>query len=477
MAIPRIFGTETEYGYTLLHPARAVERRDVLLYMNKKAPELAPSASASDGRGIFLASGGRWYLDWTASADKPEFATAECSHPNGLLRSVKDGDAFMERLGAEVEREFGGEMLFSKTNVDYLSGNTWGGHESYMIRRGCEFVRGLTPFLASRMVVCGSGGFDSGGCGTEYVLSSRVPHIKLLTGYDTQHDRPLINTRDESHGRAKDQRIHLILGEGLMGDTSNFLRAATTAMVVGLIEAGVKPEKGAELKDPLEAMRAYARDVRCEVTAESRRGRGLRAIDVQRHYLGKARENLEKLPVWAADACRLWGEVLEGLETGREQETPRLDWVIRRHFLGSYLRRRGLGWEDLEQGREMTGFGEIRAELQELDTRFGQVGARGIFAELDGRGLLRHRIEESDYADEPATTRARLRGAAIREACRNGSAGKMSVEWTHVMDYDGGRMYDLADPWGEDAAWVQGDPEAGRRKWRFLERFERQGLR
>ena len=139
MPVVRVFGLETEYGFTHL-PCNGAEgsRADVLGHIERISHQIAPCVPSADGRGIFLASGGRFYLDWMNASAKPEFATAECADPMALLNQVMVGDAFVDEIARRVEREIGGDMIFSKTNVDYASGNTWGCHESYLIRRGFE---------------------------------------------------------------------------------------------------------------------------------------------------------------------------------------------------------------------------------------------------------------------------------------------------------------------------------------------------
>ncbi len=47
--------------------------------------------------------------------------------------------------------------------------------------------------------------------------------------------------------------------------------------------------------------------------------------------------------------------------------------------LGGVLGKEGLSWEDIER------FFNLRDEFYPIDTRFGQIGPRGIFTELDRR--------------------------------------------------------------------------------------------
>jgi proteasome accessory factor A len=385
-----------------------------------------------------------------------------------LVRAVQAGDAFMQQLARRVEQSAGGEMLFSKTNVDYASPNTWGAHESYMIQRGHDFQKGLVPFLCSR-VIFGSGGFNNLSQGLEFVLSSRVPHIQRISGPDSQVcRRPIIHTRDESHGRTSDQRIHLILGEGLMGETGNLLKVATTALVVGLIEAERDPGSGVALKNPLGALRRFGADPCCEAVAKTEAGRSVRAIDIQRHYLKLAGDHLSCLPVWAKPVCALWQDVLDGLESGEEQKTLRLDWVIRRHLFTNYLRNRGLTWEALSDPDSLPNFSAIRSELFELDTKLGCVGEGGVFHMLDEQGCLRHRLQVDGIPREPAATRAVVRGAEIQKVWDKGTRDRVTADWTFLYDSQDDLELNLYNPFESSAEWRPGqkaEATSGERGW------------
>ncbi|MBI4908692.1 MAG: proteasome accessory factor PafA2 family protein [Acidobacteria bacterium] len=444
-----------------MRPPRLFDRPDILRAIDRLSAQIEPCVNAADGRGIFLASGGRFYLDWTDIADKPETGTAECGDPAHLLHQVKEGDIFMRRLAALVEQEIGGEMMFTETNVDYASGNTWGCHESYLVARGTDFCAGLVPFLCSRVIYTGSGGWNNQSKGLEFLLSPRVSHLHKVFGHDTQRSKPIVNLRDESHARQDDQRIHLILGEGLHSETSILLKSATTALVVALIELGLDPGSAVALKNPLSAIRDFASDPSCTAVASTEQGPGMRAIDIQRHYLQLAGDHLADLPVWAESVCRLWKEVLDRLESGEEQASPRLDWVIRRNVYTSFLQRRGFSWDTIHSGAALSSEeGQaVRSELFELDTRFGAVSGKTVlFQSLDTQGVLQHRIS-GWIPREETVTRAKLRGSIIRDAHEQGNRRRIVADWSYLRDQEG-RVLDLKDPFTVNAEW---QIEPGRR--------------
>lgn len=452
MAAPRVFGVETEFGFTHLPQDRSeTPRQDLLQRMERLSTEIAPCVAALGGCGIFLADGGRFYLDWMNGSAKPEFATAECADPMELVKRVQEGDAFLSRLAERIEKEIGGDMLFSKTNVDHASGNSWGCHENQLIRRGFDLAKNLIPFLCTRQILSGSGGFDSGN-GLRFVLSTRARFIRMITGRDTLVRRAILDTRDESHARPFEQRIHLIIGEGLHGECSNLLSCATTGLVVGLIEAGVEPGDGVAIRSPLAAIRRFSRDPACQVAVRTSSGSRVRAIDVQRHYLRQAGDHLSKLPVWAEAVCNLWKEVLDGLESGAEQRRLRLDWVIRRHVFENYLKKFGYALDTLP-GVETAGGLQIQHGLCELDTKFGRVGPKGIFQMLDARGCLQHRIDWKATPRESVATRAVLRGRQIADAYKSGRTNTVLADWDCLYDEANGQQMDLSDPFETCATW------------------------
>jgi hypothetical protein len=119
----------------------------------------------------------------------------------------------------------------------------------------------------------------------------------------------------------------------------------------------------------------------------------------------------------------------------------------------SILAAEGLAWNDLER------FLSLRDEFYQIDTRFGQLGPRGIFSEMDRRGVLDHKVDAVDSVEEamrqpPAVGRARLRGEAVR---RLSGQGRAACDWMSVLAPDGSRL-DLRDPFAAADSWVAPQP-------------------
>jgi proteasome accessory factor A len=460
MPVPRLFGAETEYAVSHLPGAGSpVERALLVRALTEWAATEVPNLPAYDGRGMFLANGGRLYVDLTGH---PEYATAECTSPAELVEKLQESDRTMAMLADRLAGRDGGEVFLTKTNVDYISQAAWGCHESYHIARGCEADVHLIPFLVSRQIYAGSGGWNNLTDRLEFVLSPRVPHFQRVSSAESTHSRGILHTRDESCGRSEDRRLHVIVGEALFSETAMLLKAGATAIVVGLIEAGREPGNGVSLRNPLAAMRRFSLDPECKAAVGTECGRRMTAVEIQRHYLEHARRNLSALPVWAPDVCRLWQEVFDGLESGAEQKRLRLDWVIRRHLFARRLAAHGWTWEDApEREAHGSGYDAVRFEIYELDTKFGRPGRGGIFHSLEEAGVLEHRIGRAAIAAEPAHSRAHLRGRMILECFDAGRRRDVYADWTFLLDHKRGLTLDLRDPFHCEETWKPG--EGGRR--------------
>ncbi len=154
----------------------------------------------------------------------------------------KAGERVMEAAARHASSVPGAPRLqLYKNNVDG-KGASYGTHENYLCSRETPFasiVTGLTPFFASRQVICGSGRVGLGQSGDEagFQLSQRSDYIEVEVGLETTLKRGIINTRDEPHADAdKYRRLHVIIGDANLAEMSTYLKVGTTALVLDLIE-------------------------------------------------------------------------------------------------------------------------------------------------------------------------------------------------------------------------------------------------
>ena len=94
----------------------------------------------------------------------------------------------------------------------------------------------------SRQVITGSGRVGIGASGDDpgFQLSQRADYIEVEVGLETTLKRGIINTRDEPHADAdKYRRLHVIIGDANLAETSTYLKFGTTSLVLDLIEEGM----------------------------------------------------------------------------------------------------------------------------------------------------------------------------------------------------------------------------------------------
>jgi len=517
----RLFGLETEYAFSAFDADRnELDRGGALARMLQIAENELPHLPDGTLGGVFLQNGARLYVDY---GHHPEFSTPECANPWDAVRYLHAGERLLTRLATELEKEPEvAETVMLRTNVDYFaSGATWGAHESYMyLHPRPDLAAQMIPHLVSRIVYTGAGGFDSlAPCGACFTLSPRVWHLKHTVSDESTHSRGIFHTKNEPLAGSAYNRMHILCGESLCSEIANWLKVGVTAVVVALIDGGESPGDAVRPRNPLEAMRTFARDPTCRATVPLQKGSQVTALTIQRHYLELAEARLGEsfMPPFAESVCREWRAMLERLEGAPDSVATTLDWAIKYALYTERARRRGTDWTSLETWSDVvrrlaavigiapfmegevpmeliTGgssparslarrlarslrahgmswdglvpFLRLRHDLCEIDARFGQLGERGIFDALDRAGALAHRVPGVDDLEQameipPAVGRARRRGELVRELA--GDPSRYMCEWRAVWDCKESRRLDMSDPFAPAAEWgplpqIEGEP-------------------
>ena len=461
------------------------------------------------GTRLFLANGSLLYVD---CGSHPEVATPECTTPWEAVAHLRAAERTLAEVALDVGRASRlGEVRIARCNVDYLGTTTWGCHESYLCRRPVgEYVAPLVPHLVSRIVYTGSGGFDPRSEGLAFSLSPRVRYLMDVVSPSSMGGRGIFHTKDEPLSGAY-HRLHVLAGDSACSELATWLKVASTALIVACVDAGVELG-GLAPADPLAAMRRFAADPLCRATVETGGPIAAQttAIQIQRRYLQavRAHAGTRALPDWAPEVCARWGQVLDLLETSPAALGATLDWPLKWRLFTDRLARRGHTWEsvrvwtwtlstlrscggqDLETSphgidqRAVQRFGRIgprarravdcltrrlarhgltwsglddflalRAELRALDVRFGVLD-KGVFAELDRTGVLRHRVTAEDevraaQTNPPARGRARIRGECV--ARLSGQRGAYLCDWQGISGPE--RFLDLSDPLETQERW------------------------
>ncbi len=421
----RIYGLETEYGLTCSHEGRRTLGPDeAARYLFRRI--VARSRSSN----VFMENGARLYLD---VGNHPEYATAECDTLPDLLAQDKAGDLVMGELVEQAQRRMAddgveGSIYLFKNNLD-SAGNSYGCHENYLLARDGDLARlteALTPFLLTRQLICGAGKVSVSVSGdAEYLLSQRADVMWEASSSATTRSRPMINTRDEPHADAElYRRLHVIVGDSNMSETTTMLKVGSTDLVLRALEAGATPPD-VRPASQTRAIRAVARDLTGRVPLATTSGRPASALDVQRQYRDLAGDHLARYGAarpWDEDVLALWTKVLDALAAGDlDPIATDIDWVIKQRVIGRYAERHGLELGDPRIVR-------LELSYHDIDPQ------RGLFFRLQRAGAASRVLTDEAIAQArrtaPATTRAHLRGQFVTVARQHGR--DFTVDWSHL---------------------------------------------
>jgi proteasome accessory factor A len=375
---------------------------------------------------VFLENGARLYLD---VGSHPEYATPECDDIRELVAHDKAGERILESLVNAAEtrlREEGiaGQVYLFKNNTD-SAGNSYGCHENYLVSRFGEFgklAEILIPFLVSRQVFTGAGKVLQTARGALFCLSQRAEHIWEGVSSATTRSRPIINTRDEPHADAeKFRRLHVIVGDSNMSEWTTWIKIATTAVLLRMLEEGVVM-RDLTIENPIRAIREVSHDITCRRKVRLANGREASAIELQWEYLSRAARYVERRDDPAMkEAVTAWEECLVALEDDFMVLQDRVDWVMKYRLIEAY--------------RAKHGFGMGHPKLALMDLAYHDVSKRrGLYYMLErndlaARYVTDEEVETAKY-EPPQTTRAKLRGEFIRAAKKR--RRDYTVDWVHL---------------------------------------------
>ncbi|GAA1722947.1 proteasome accessory factor A [Dietzia kunjamensis subsp. schimae] len=440
--IRRIVGIETEFGITSVggDGARSLGADEIARYFFRPVVQRWRSSN------VFLENGSRLYLD---VGSHPEYATAECDGLRQLVAHDRAGERIVDDLALQAEQALAAEgidvnVYLFKNNTDSV-GNSYGCHENYLLDRATQvrsIATTLLPFLVSRQLLCGAGkilpGTPAGvGLGeTEeptFCFSQRAEHMWDGVSSATTRSRPLINTRDEPHADStRFRRMHVIVGDSNMIETTTLLKIASTRLVLEMLEAGVELRPMA-VAHPVRAIREISRDLTGTRPVAMTDGTTMTALEIQREFLAAVQRYLDS-GGWERDdrpdierCVALWERVLDAVESGdHESIAADIDWAAKLRLIRQVQAKTGV---DLDHPR-----------LSQIDLTYHDVRpGRGLHSVLERRGLVSRVVDDAEVERArtvaPETTRAALRGrfiTAARDAERD-----FTVDWVHLKVSDG----------------------------------------
>jgi len=437
MAVPKIIGTEIEYGVIVPNDPNFDPIAVSLLLVNsyhgdpqrRLLWDYDQEEPFSDARGFeadvdfeppddqsnmsintTLTNGARYYLDHA----HPEFSTPECSNACDIVRYEKAGERIVEvsRARAEPLLPGGRRIIIYKNNSD-RKGNSYACHENYLMDRNTPFgqiVEQFMPFLVTRQIFGGAGkvGEENGTEPCTYQISQRADFFEAEVGLDTMVKRPLINTRDEPHAnRERYRRLHVILGDSNMSEYSIYVRVGVTALVLQMIEDNFITED-LSLGNPVKAVKDVSRDLTCKRPIKLVSGRTLSPVDVQREYLALAQRYIAEYGAndYVRDVLQKWEYVLDRLGTDPFALHREVDWVAKWHLLTSYMDRRREDWDSPRVAMMDLQYHDLRPD-------------RGLYFLLERQGAVERILTEDDIVEAlenpPTDTRAYFRGMVLKK--------------------------------------------------------------
>jgi len=437
MAIPKVMGTEVEYGITvkgdpdfdpisscvlLVNAYREDHAGEILWDYDQENPladargfqvdgeKYTPNQQENIARNKTLVNGARYYVDHA----HPEYSCPEVTNVRDLVIHEKAGERILEASRREANALLppSTQMLIYKNNSD-RKGNSYGSHENYLMDRRTSFkqiVEHLMPFFVTRQIYCGAGkvGAENRSQPVDFQISQRADFFETEVALDTMVKRPIINTRDEPHAdREKYRRLHVILGDANLSEYTIYLRSGVTGIVLSMIEDGAIG-KSLALRDPVKAIKDTSHDPTCRAELQLDNGKRFTAIELQAEYLEMALAYASSGAVDAIseDVLVKWGQALESLRRDPMELDGKIDWVMKKSMIESFMERKSLDWR--------------APQVEMLDLQYHDLRPdKGLYYLLERQGRAERIATDAEIAaaihTPPADTRAYFRGECLRK--------------------------------------------------------------
>lgn len=151
--------------------------------------------------GVFLPNGSRLYID----GSHLEYSISECREPYEVVCQEKAMEEILAEIIIELQEICGRELYLFKNNTDFKD-NSYACHENYLLRK--EFFKRLyednewrkfwLSFVTTQIIYTGAGKVGfESGDPCDYQISQRADHICTVVSSNTMNDRPIINYRSE----------------------------------------------------------------------------------------------------------------------------------------------------------------------------------------------------------------------------------------------------------------------------------------
>lgn len=450
----RIFGLETEYGCLVDEPLTAAQvipeirnwffeqgRYGMIDVHDREWDEPA-------GNGGFLYNGGRMYVDM----GHLEYCSPECRRLKDIIRYDRAGDLLL----MQAIRDLGidDRVQFFRNNVDPYTAATFGCHENYSIRRHAPFtdanIMALLTFQTLRVLFTGAGKVASDALlnyhgphllkdysPAPYQISQRADYIQNEFFEWVQHNRAIINTRDEPLADpSRFRRLHLLHGDTNVLPATTYLKFGTSSLVLDLLEDNALPR--IELVNAVHALKTLSSHPEgpwvVKVLGETGTRTRMDALEILDTFRQAAAVEYAGRDSETDEVLDLWDRVIRGLSGKRDSMIGILDWVTKQYLLESFMEEEGLDWED--------------PWLKSLDMEYHHVDparSLGLSIAVESTPWA---VEAPDAAmvEAPADTRARVRGGLMQRIRKKGSLYYLDWDRVEVPDQWRHRMDDPFNP-------------------------------
>lgn len=386
---------------------------------------------------VVCSNGARFYVDHA----HPEYSAPEALSAREAVALDFAGDNLAAQACADLAAA-GRDIVLYKNNTDG-KGAAYGSHENYQISRALPWKAlawALVPFLVSRPVICGAGrvglGMKSQYAG--FQISQRADFIADMVGLQTTFNRPIINSRDESHSGAAWRRLHVINGDANRFSGSVYAKVGATRAYLWALEAlhaagmlgqdGKLPPLLEDLlldEDPVEACWRLSHDPNLGEKVLLHDESQVNLLDLQRRLLEVVNEvatgpigaDFGGMPAEIAAERDYWAQTLELLATDREKAARRVEWLGKYQLLEAMNQRLGGDWSNARIAALDIQWADLRPGASPVE----KLAAKGFVEEIGLEGLAR--------AQEvgPENGRGTLRALAVRSDASLRAAGWKSL--------------------------------------------------
>ncbi len=327
-------------------------------------------------------------------------------------------------------------------------GHSYGGHMNFLVSRRCwdnifhykpHYMSYLTSYLTSSILFTGAGkvGSANGRPAVDFQIAQRADFYETLTGLQTTHRRPIVNSRDEPlcegpagvDGRLGPglARMHVIFFDSTLCHVASLLKVGATQIVLAMIEQE-QIDPSLMLDDPLKALLRWSHDPSLDSKAKRVWGGRCTAAEMQQAILEGAqrfvsRGRADGIVPQAREIVGIWQETIDLFEKRDFAALAgKIDWVLKKALLDRAISRRGLRWD--------------APEIRHLDHLYCSLDPdEGLYWACQRDGVVQRVVTASEIErfvhEPPDDTRAWLRAKILRS---------MPPESISSVDWDGIRF-------------------------------------